>query len=75
MTPATGMQVLDRMISAVEKVRQRLIRTTTVLSAASIPYAVAGGNAVGAWVATVDEAAVRNTQDVSILIRHPADRS
>jgi hypothetical protein len=29
---------------------------------------VAGGNAVAAWVATVDEAAVRNTQDVDILI-------
>ena len=28
-----------------------------------------GGNAVAAWVATVDEAAVRNTQDVDVLIR------
>lgn len=32
-------------------------------------YAVAGGNAVAAWVATVDAAAVRNTQDVDILLR------
>ena len=31
--------------------------------------AVAGGNAVAAWVSRVDEAAVRNTQDVDILIR------
>jgi hypothetical protein len=30
---------------------------------------VVGGNAVAAWVATVDRAAVRNTQDVDILIR------
>jgi hypothetical protein len=30
---------------------------------------VAGGNAVAVWVATVDQAAVRNTQDVDILIR------
>jgi hypothetical protein len=32
-------------------------------------YAVAGGNAVAAWVSRVDEAAVRNTQDVGILLR------
>jgi len=69
MSPATGTQVLDRMVSAVEKVRQRLVRATTVLSSANIPHAVAGGNAVAGWVATVDEAAVRNTQDVDILIR------
>jgi len=28
-----------------------------------------GGNAVAAWVASVDAAAVRNTQDVDILLR------
>jgi hypothetical protein len=32
-------------------------------------YAVAGGNAVAAWVSSVDESAVRNTQDVNILVR------
>lgn len=32
-------------------------------------YAVIGGNAVAAWVATVDPSAVRNTQDVDILLR------
>src|SRR4030042_1287902 len=36
---------------------------------AGIPYAVAGGNAGAAWVSRVDEAAVRNTQDVDILLR------
>jgi len=30
---------------------------------------VLGGNAVAAWVSRVDEAAVRNTRDVDILIR------
>ncbi len=30
---------------------------------------MAGGNAVAAWVSRVDEAAVRNTRDVDILIR------
>ncbi len=66
---ATGTAILDRMVNAVEKVRQRLVRATAALSKANVQYAVAGGNAVAAWVATVDEAAVRNTQDVDILIR------
>jgi hypothetical protein len=57
------------MVSAVEKVRQRLLRTAATLEAAGIPYAVGGGNAVAAWVARVDEAAVRNTQDVDVLLR------
>ena len=60
---------LDRMVSAVEKVKERLLRATAALRAASIPYAVVGGNAVAAWVTRVDEAAVRNTQDVDILLR------
>ena len=60
---------LDRMVRAVEKVRERLLRATAALDAAGIPYAVVGGNAVAAWVAQVDEAAVRNTRDVDILLR------
>jgi hypothetical protein len=67
MIPAPA-DVLDRMVRAVEKVRERLRRATAVLEAAGIPYAVVGGNAVAAWVARVDEAAVRNTQDVDILL-------
>jgi hypothetical protein len=57
------------MIEAVEKVRERLYRATGALEAAGIPYAVAGGNAVAAWVSRVDRAAVRNTQDVDLLLR------
>ena len=60
---------LDSMKSAVEKVRQRLLRAAAALDAAKVPYAVAGGNAVASWVAKVDEAAVRNTQDADILLR------
>ncbi len=60
---------LDRMVSAVEKVKERLLRATAALRDASVPYAVVGGNAVAAWVTRVDEAAVRNTQDVDILLR------
>src|ERR1700676_1250018 len=59
----------DRMVRAVEKVRDRLKRATGALERAGVPYAVAGGNAVAAWVSRVDEAAVRNTQDVDILLR------
>jgi hypothetical protein len=58
----------ERMIRAVEKVRERLLRASSALEKAGVPYAVAGGNAVAAWVSRVDEAAVRNTQDVDILI-------
>lgn len=65
----TGESILDRMVRAVEKVRDRLRRATAALEQAGVPYAVAGGNAVAAWVARVDEAAVRNTQDVDILLR------
>jgi hypothetical protein len=63
------MSLLDRMVLGVERVRDRLKRASAALEAAGIPYAVAGGNAVAAWVATVDAAAVRNTQDVDILLR------
>jgi hypothetical protein len=59
----------ERMIRAVEKVRDRLRRAARALEVASVPYAVVGGNAVAAWVSRVDEAAVRNTQDVDILLR------
>jgi hypothetical protein len=61
--------LLERMVRAVEKVRQRMERAAQALSEAGIAYAVAGGNAVAAWVATVDEAAIRNTQDVGIVLR------
>lgn len=60
------------MARAVDKVRDRLLRAAAALEAAKIPYAVVGGNAVAAWVTRVDEAAVRYTQDVDILLR-PAD--
>src|SRR5688572_8179726 len=69
MTASASRISLERMVSAVEKVRQRLLRATAALRQAGIEYAVAGGNAVAAWVSSVDESAVRNTQEVDILIR------
>jgi hypothetical protein len=64
-----GDVLLQRMVRAVEKVKERLVRAAAALEQAGVPYAVVGGNAVAAWVARVDEAAVRNTQDVDLLLR------
>lgn len=61
-------RVLDRMVLAVELVKQRLLRATKALTDQGVPYAVAGGNAVAAWVSKVDPAAIRNTADVDLLI-------
>jgi hypothetical protein len=69
MTVTTGPFSLERVVHAVEKMRQRLLRTAATLREANVLYAIAGGNAVALWVSRVDEAAVRNTQDVDVLIR------
>ena len=69
MQTPTAEVVLERMVGAVQDVRDRLLRATAALDAAKVAYAVIGGNAVAVWVARVDRAAVRNTQDVDILIR------
>jgi hypothetical protein len=63
MTEYDGMLALDRLERAVEKVRDRLLRSTAALEAAGVPYAVIGGNAVMAWVEQVDETAVRFTRN------------
>jgi hypothetical protein len=63
-----GLQSWERTIRAVDLVKKRLLRATAALESARIPYAVVGGNAVAAWVGRVDEAAVRFTQDVDLLI-------
>jgi hypothetical protein len=61
--------ILDRMERAVSKVRDRLLKATSVLNRAGVPYAVVGGHAVASWVATVDEGAVRNTRDIDLMVR------
>lgn len=74
----TGEALWQRMERAVQKVQERLERTTAILEQAGIPYAIVGGNAVRAWVAQADEAAVRTTRDVDILLRRsdwPAARA
>jgi len=69
MAPFLGPFSLDRMVRAVELVRQRLLRATAALEGAGLPYAVAGGNAVALWVSRVDPEAVRNTNDVDLVVR------
>src|SRR5207253_8745597 len=71
-----GLPSWERTLRAVEKVRNRLLRATAALDKAGVAYAVAGGNAVAAWVGKVDQAAVRFTQDVDLLIRrHDLDKA
>lgn len=68
----TGEELWNRMERAVERVNERLRKTVRILQEAQVPFAVVGGHAVRAWVAQVDEAALRTTRDVDILVR-PAD--
>jgi hypothetical protein len=59
----------ERMVAAVEDVRERACRATAALEQAGIAHVVIGGNAVAAWVSRVDKEAVRNTKDVDLLVR------
>jgi hypothetical protein len=59
----------DRMIAAVDAVRERARRASAALEQAAIPHSIIGGHAVASWVARVDAEAVRNTADVDLLIR------
>jgi hypothetical protein len=68
-TPGALVSGWERVAQEVEKVRLRLKRAAEALEQAGIAYAVIGGNAVAEWVGRADPAAVRNTQDVDILIR------
>jgi hypothetical protein len=63
-----GIDVFERMFRAVELVQERLNRACRALHEADVPYAVIGGHAVAAWVATIDDGAVRNTRDVDLLL-------
>jgi hypothetical protein len=63
-----GEDVLERMVLAVELVRDRLRRAAAALDAAGILYAVIGGNAIAAWVSKIDPNSARNTADVDFLL-------
>src|SRR5712671_841914 len=61
--------IWKRYLIALDDVTDRLERITRALEAASVPYALVGGQAVALWVATRDPAAVRTTKGVDILLR------
>lgn len=69
MSTGTTRSGWETVAMAIEGVAERLRRTTAALEAASVLYAVTGGNAVAEWVGRVDKAAVRFTQDIDILLR------
>ena len=67
-----------RMTRAVEKVRDRLLRSTRALEDAGVAYAIVGESAVAAHISRADAAAERVTRDVEILLRRndfPAART
>ena len=68
-TQTMGPFDIDRMVRAVEAVKERLLRATKALELANVSYALVGGHAIGLWVSRVDDAAVRNTRDVDLLVR------
>jgi hypothetical protein len=60
---------LEKVFGAMNQITERMIRAATALEAAGVPYAVIGGNAVANWVSRVDDALVRFTKDVDLLMR------
>lgn len=78
--PVTAVRVpmewIMRAERAVEKVRERLLKTCQALEGAGVPYVVIGGNAVAVWVGSRDEGAIRNTKDVDVMLaRSDLDRA
>lgn len=62
----------DAAYRAMDRVARLLKKVSQALDRAHVPYAVVGGNAVAAWVATVDPEAIRTTKDVDILVSREA---
>jgi hypothetical protein len=50
----TDLPVYERAFAAVQKVQERLERACRALEQAQIPYAIIGGHAVAAWVASIE---------------------
>lgn len=69
MTVPLGEFSFERVVEAAARAKRRLARAVSALDGAGVAHAVAGGHAVAAWVARVDEGGVRNTPDVDLLIR------
>lgn len=63
-----GFEVFEKLGEYQTRLYQRLQRAARVLDDHHVRYAVIGGNAVAAWVASADESAVRTTQDIDLLV-------
>ena len=61
--------LFERYDRAMNEIDERKYRITSALAAGNVPYALIGGQAVIAWVTTVDPDAVRTTKDIDILLR------
>jgi anti-anti-sigma factor len=59
----------EAMIAALAAARDRASRASAALQQAGIAHVVAGGQAVAAWIAQVDQEAVPNTRDGDLLVR------
>lgn len=61
----------EELLIQFQTIRDRLRRATTALNDASVPHAVAGGNAVAAWIHSMpaNRRAILHTSDVDILVR------
>jgi hypothetical protein len=64
----TGFDVFERASEYQTQLLLRLDRARKALEDAGVSYAVIGGNAVAAWVGSVDQSALRATQDVDMML-------
>jgi hypothetical protein len=64
--PWSSLEVGER---CMETLKARAKSVSEALRRAGVPHAVVGGLSVAAHVASVDEAAVRNTRDLDILLK------
>jgi hypothetical protein len=69
MVPVKQIPDFRGQVMAVDRVERLLRKVTRALDKAGVAYAVIGGNAVAAWVASVDAGAVRATKDLDLLVR------
>lgn len=63
--PISAFQQHERLMGELE---QRMRRIVGALNAAGIRYAVIGGQAMIAWVSTIDPDAARTTKDIDLLV-------
>jgi len=63
-----GFEVFERAVEYQSHLYDRLLRAKAALEVHGVPYGVVGGQAVAAWVSSIDPSSVRSTQDVDMLL-------